>query len=100
MDDVLGLRAVGGGAVHVNLHLFAEVGDQRHVLVITVAGDYLRGRVQNRLWRPIIAVQVLLQRTREVTGEREEVAVVRPAKAVDRLVRVADDAQVCTTGDQ
>ena len=69
-------------------------GEELLGLATDVVGDDRVGRVEDRLGR----AEVLLQHDRGHVGERplelQDVADVRAAPAVDRLVRVADDADV------
>ena len=94
MDDVLGLGLVGGRAVDVELDLVGELRQDLDRLAIRVARDHLAGRVENPLAGAVIAAEIERHRAGVILLELQEVAPIRAAKAVDRLVGVADDAEI------
>ena len=94
MDDVLRLGLVGRRAVDVELDLVGELRQDLDRLAIRVARDHLAGRVQDALAGAIVAAQVQRHRAGVILLEPQEVAPIRAAKTVDRLVGIADDAKV------
>ena len=100
VDDVLRLGLVGGRAVDVELDLIREVRQDLERLAVGVPGDDLRGRVEDHLRRTIVVAEVQRHRAGVVLLELEEIAPVGPAEAVDRLVGIADDAEIRAAGCQ
>ena len=94
VHDGLRFGPVGGDGQHGQLDRRGEVGDQPLRFGVGVVGDDLPRRVQQRLGRAIALAQMDRDRAGKVGGELAEEAVVGPAKAVDGLVRVADDADI------
>ena len=94
LHHILGFGAVGGRGVDRHLDLGGEVRQQPPRRAIRVARDHLRGRVQQRLRRTVAALQGHGHRAGEFLGKLVKIRRVGPAKAVDRLVGVADGAHI------
>ena len=104
--DVVGQRGASGSRDEVGLLELvaaAEVGDARAalavgpevlVLAVAVLADDGRRGVEDDLRRAVVALELDDRRFGEVVLEVEDVAEVGAAPLVDRLVRIADDAQV------
>ena len=94
MDDVLGLGLVGRRSVDVELDLVGELRQDLDRLAIRVACDHLAGRVQDTLAGAVIAAEIERHCAGVILLELQEVAPIRAAKAVDRLVGIPDDAKI------
>ncbi len=76
------------------------LGPQLLLLAAQVVGDDGVSRLQDQLRAPVVPLQLHHGRTGLVALEVEDVAEVRPAPGVDRLVVVADHAQVVVRGGE
>ena len=79
---------------HVHRIALAEIGPERLVLARAVVGDDRVGGVQDRLRRAVVLLELDHRRVREVVLEVQDVADVRAAEAVDRLVVVSHHRDV------
>ena len=83
-----------GAAVDVELDFVREVRQDLERLAVGVPGNDLRGCVQNHLRRAIVVAEVQRHCAGVILLELEEIAPVGPAKAIDCLVGIADDAEI------
>ena len=95
--DELGFVEIVAGAVIQNLRAAFALGIEPLVLAIAVLRDDGRRRVENDLCRSVVAFEPDDARLGEIVLEVEDVAQVGAAPFVDRLIRIADDAQVAVT---
>ena len=79
---------------HVHRVALAQLRPERLVLARAVVGDDRVGRVQDRLRRAVVLLELDHRGVGEVVLEVEDVADVGAAEAVDRLVVVADHRDV------
>jgi hypothetical protein len=94
VDDILRLGFVGRRAVDVHLDGGDEVRPDAQRGPVRAAGDHLLRGGQDQLAGAVVAAQAHFGRVRVVAAEAQEIAAVGAAEAVDRLVRVADHADV------
>ena len=98
MGDPLGLVGLVVGVVAHDRLARPGLGPQLLGLAPEVVGDHRVGRVEDGLARPVVLLEQHHGDVRERVLELEDVAHVRPAELVDRLVAVADDADVAALG--
>ncbi len=99
-DDVGGFSALVRRLVEAHRLAAVAIGVQALALALDVVRDHrARGR-EDRLGRAVVAFEADDLRAREVLLEVEDVADVRLAEAVDRLILVADHAQVVMRGGE
>ena len=92
--DPLGLLVLVVRLEALDLHAAGVLGPELLVLARGVARDDRVGGVEDQLGRAVVAFELDDGRVRPVALEVEDVAQVRAAPRVDRLVVVADDRQV------
>ena len=92
--DELGFVEIVAGAVVEDARAARLLGVEPLLLAILVLGDDRRGGVENHLRRAVVALEPHDRRFGKVVLEVEDVLEVGAAPLVDRLVRVADDAQI------
>ena len=92
--DPLGLLFLVVGLEPLDLDPALVLGPELLVLARDVARDDRMGGVEDQLGRPVVLLQLDDGRRRPVALEIEDVPEVGAAPGVDRLVVVADDAEV------
>jgi len=92
--DEVGLLELVAPAERQDLRAPLPIGPEALVLAVAILPDDGRCRVENHLRRAVVLLQPHDARVREVALEVEDVLQVGPAPLVDRLVGVADDAEV------
>ena len=97
--DEVGLGVLGVGDVPDHLLAGALVAPQPLRLALGVAVDHRVGGRQDRLGGPVVLLQQDRARVRVVALELEDVADRGAAERVDRLVGVADHAQLAGVAD-
>ncbi len=98
--DPLGLLLLVVGLEALDLRPAAVVGPQLLVLARAVARDHPVGGVEDQLGRAVVLLELDDGGVGPVALEVEDVAQVGAAPRVDRLVVVADHAQVAVAGGQ
>ena len=92
--DALGLVQAGLEGQHRDRLAGRVVGDEVLRLALLVVGDQAAGGAQDRLGAAVVLRQRQDAGVGEVALEIEDIADVGAAQFVNRLVRIADDAQV------
>ena len=92
--DEVGLLELVAAAEVDDLRAALAVGPEPLVLAVAVLADDRGRRVEDDLRRAVVAFELDDLRLGEVLLEVEDVPQVGAAPLVDRLVRIADDAQV------
>ena len=92
-DEVGFFELVAAAIVRDSIAALA-VGPQVLVLAVPVLADHRRGRIQNHLGRAVISFELDDLGVAEVLLEVEDVSEIGAAPFVDRLIGVADDAEV------
>ena len=98
--DPLGLLLLVVGLEALDPDAALVVGPQLLVLARRVARHDRVRRIEDQLRRAVVLLELDDRGVRPVALEIEDVAEVRAAPRVDRLVVVADDAQVPVTGGE
>jgi hypothetical protein len=92
--DVFRLVEVVAGAVVQDRRAAGLLRVQALLLAVLVLGDHRRGRVENDLRGPVVALEAHHHGLGKVVLEIEDVAQVGAAPLVDRLVGVAHDREI------
>ena len=100
VGDQPGLGLAVPDAAHLDLVAAVVLGPQRLAQPVAIGRDQARGRAEDMLRRAIVALQPDDLRAREVAFEAQDVVDLGPAPAIDRLVVVADAADIAGRGRQ
>ena len=92
--DEVGLLELVAAAEVDDARAALAVGPEMLVLAVAVLADDGRGGVENDLRRAVVALELDDRRFGKVLLEVEDVAQVGAAPLVDRLIGIADDAEV------